>query len=113
MLLCLVDNLYSSLSSHSVKAVPRASPSHLALFEDLEDARVESRGQVRVVDAARGHVLQHLLVLRHLVALEPVDGHLPVVDGNEVDQSAVLLNVNVGGFNTGLKVEDVLLLARL
>jgi hypothetical protein len=36
-----------------------------------------------------------------------------VVDGNEVDQSAVLLNVNVGGFNTGLKVEDVLLLARL
>lgn len=79
----------------------------------MQDAGVQGRGQVGVVDRAGRHVLQHLSVLLHLLGLEPIDGQVAVVDSDEVDEAAVVLDVDVGGLDARLQVQDVLLLARL
>lgn len=45
--------------------------------------------------------------------LELVDRHLSVIDSDEIDELSVVLNINVTLLNFSLKVQDVLLLARL
>jgi len=49
----------------------------------------------------------------HLLLLEFVNCHLAVVNGDKLDQLAEVLDVDIRGFNLGLQVQDVLLLARL
>lgn len=48
--------------------------------------------------------MQHLRVLLDFVFLELINRHLPVVDGDEVDELSVVLNVDVTLFDFGLKV---------
>ena len=45
------------------------------------------------------------------MAFEAVNRHLAVVDSDEVDQAAVVFDVNVGSFDTSLEVDDVLFFA--
>jgi hypothetical protein len=74
----------------------------LDLFERLKDELVQCGVQECVVDWTSRHALQHLSVLLDFVFLKPVDGHLPVVDGNEIDQLSVVLNVHVSLLNGSL-----------
>jgi hypothetical protein len=78
----------------------------LQLFEGLQDAGVQSRRQVRVVDGTGRHVLKHLLVLVHLLLLEPINGQVAVVDSDEVGEATVLLNVLAHLLNTALQLEQ-------
>lgn len=79
----------------------------------MQDTRVQSGRQVCVVDRARRHILQHLLVLLHLLRLELLNGQLSVVDCDEGHKFTVLLNVNVSTLDLGLEADHVLLLAAL
>lgn len=69
----------------------------------------QSSLQVSVGDFLHCKRVEHLHVLANLDALELLNRKLALVDSNEVDQFAVLLNVEVNLLNVGLIVEDIFL----
>lgn len=81
--------------------------SDFELLEGLQNSRVECGSQVTVVDWARRHVLQHLLVLLDLLLLELINGQTSMVDRDEVNQAAVFLDVYVCLLDLRLQGQDI------
>lgn len=61
----------------------------------------------RVGDLLGRELVQQLQVVLRLLPLELRDGHLPVVDRQEVDQLLVVLDVPIGLFNLVLQILNV------
>lgn len=87
----MIDSLYLKLIDDN--------RSFVLQFEDL---MTELSCHVCVRDGTNRHLVQHLGVLLYFVLLELVHGKLSLVDSNEVDKFAVLLNVYVGLLDTSL-----------
>lgn len=58
---------------------------------------------VAIGDLTDGEGAEHSLVVVDLVSLELVDGHVTMLDGDEVDEFAVVLDGVVGSLNVSLQ----------
>ena len=81
------------------------------LLAHLEDSVPEGGLQVGIRDFFHTHVVHETEVLALLLALELVDSHLPVVNGQEMNQLLVISNIFVGNLDCCLEIEDVVFLA--
>lgn len=72
-------------------------------FLKLENRVAQVSTDVAVSDLTDGEGAEHSLVVVNLVSLELVDGHVTMLDGNEVDKLAVVLDGVVGSLNVSLQ----------
>ena len=70
----------------------------------LEDLVTELGRHVCVGDRPNRHLVKHLCVLLHFVFLELVHCELSLVDSDEVDKFAVLLDIYVGLLDACLQI---------
>jgi hypothetical protein len=77
---------------------------------ELEDLLSQLRVESCIHDVSRAHQVQHPAVLRNFVLLELIDGVLPVVHSDELEQHVVLLDHFVVLRNVLLQGQDVGLL---
>merc|ERR1712051_922165 len=90
--------------AHHLVSRERSAIAYLCISElvlQFEDAMGESSVQVSVRDFFDTDSVKHLVVRSHLQALELVDSDLAVVNGHEIDEFLVLLDVNVKLLNGG------------
>jgi len=58
-----------------------------------------------VLDLTDGELAQHAFILRYFVLFELVNGYETMLDGNEVDQTAVVIDAVAGRLDVGLESE--------
>lgn len=110
----LQPRLQSRVTRKSLHCVPHPLIDTLVLlssllFLELKQSVVERGGEVGVGNLTDGEVVEHAKVLLDLVRLVLLNGHVPVVDRNEVDELAVVLDLVGQGFDVLLVLNNVLL----